>query len=93
MCADGCCTNNPGEQEFKDCCQTLEPGKVIFAASDAPGLIQYGVTANGPAYQWEIVAVESGRSRHVAFISTTYCLNQVLNLAGHMSRGVVAALN
>ncbi len=90
MSDNGAVVRNPGEQGFAFYFNTLEPNEVIFPETVLPGPRQYGVTVHHPARQWEIVAVEPGRRRHVAFIAAIYCLDQVLGLAGGIGRGLPA---
>jgi|GEM_PF-1993119 hypothetical protein len=92
MSDNGVVVRNPGEQDFAFYFKTLEPNEVILPEAVLPGQRQYGVTVHHPARQWEIVAVEPGRRRHVAFIAAVYCLDQVLGLAGGIGRELPAAL-
>ncbi len=76
----------PGEQEFMHYHATLGPNDVIYPSTARSGQRRFGVTVHRSALQWEIVAVEAGRTRHVAFVSTLYCLEQVLSLASDLGR-------
>jgi hypothetical protein len=77
-------------QDFAFYYQTLGPDQFILPENAVPGRRQYGVTVHRPARQWEIVAVEGGRLRHVAFITGSYCLDQVLGLAGSIGRELLS---
>lgn len=99
MCNNGVCAQHPGEQEFAFFNETLGPDHVIFPAEAGQGENRYriektrrnekryGVMVHRSAWQWEIVAVEAGHTRHVAFVSPTYRLEQVVELARGMERG------
>jgi hypothetical protein len=88
MSSNGVVVRNPHEEDFAFYDKTLEPDEVILPDTVLPGQRQYGVTVHHHAKQWEIVAVESGRRRHVAFVSAVYPLEQVLGLAGGIGRGL-----
>jgi hypothetical protein len=89
MSSDGVGVQYPGEREFRHYDETLQPDQVIFPEETRAGDRRYGVMVHRPAWQGKIVAVESGHPRHVAFISTSYCLQQVLELARGMARGAL----
>ncbi len=91
MSDNGVVVRYPGEQDFAFYFETLEPNEVILSETPLPGERQYGVTVHHPARQWEIVAVESGRRRHVAFVAAVYGLDQVLGLAGGIGRELPSA--
>ncbi len=88
---DNGATAQRAEQEFSFYFATLGPDEVIFPELIGASTRQYGVTVHRPACQWEIVAVEAGRSRHVAFISAVARLEQVLGLALDIGRSLPAA--
>ncbi len=88
--ADNGATAQRAEQDFSYYYQTLGPNEVIFPGSIGSTARQYGVTVHRPACQWEIVAVESGRRRHVAFVAAVYGLDQVLGLACGIGRELPA---
>ncbi len=90
MCNDAACGRHPGEVEFRQCQQTMGPDDVIFAQEAQASALRYGVAINVAAWQWEIVAVESNRKRHIAFVSPQYRLEQVLGLAGGWTRSATA---
>jgi hypothetical protein len=91
MSNNGAVVRDPGEQDFAFYFRTLGPHEVILPETVVAGPRQYGVTVHHPAKQWEIVAVESGRQRHVAFVAAVYGLEQVLGLAGCIGRELPAA--
>ena len=77
MSDNGVVVRNPGEQDFAFHFRTLEPNEISLPDTVLPGQRQYGVTVHYPARQWEIVAVERGRRRHVAFVAAVYWIVQV----------------
>ncbi len=90
MCNDATCRRHAGEAEFQSYRQTLGPDGLIFGPEEQASGLRYGVAVNGAACQWEIVAVEASRVRHVAFVSPQYRLAQVLDLAGGWARSMAA---
>ena len=81
MCVSRTCTYPCGEEEFRRYEGTLLPDRVMYPAVPPVGPTRDGVMINCPAHQWEIVAVQGESCRHVAFISTLYCLDRVLDVA------------
>ncbi len=88
MCNNAVCERHPGEVEFRTYQRTMGPNDVIFGQEHPASGLCYGVVVNSAAWQWEIVAVEAGSRRHVAFVSPQYRLDQVLNLAGGWARSL-----
>ena len=85
MCDSRTCRYPCGEEEFRRYADTLAPDRIMYPVKAAPGETRYGVMVNHAAQQWEIVAAQGDRSRHVAFISTLCCLDRVLNMAAEIS--------
>ena len=88
MIEDPMCKRLGGEQEFRVRDETLPSSLIEYPRAAAPGGTQYGVRTHHAAQQWEIVAVEGGRARHVAFVSSIFCLQDVLGLAAEISGGL-----
>ncbi len=89
MIGDQMCEHLGGEQEFRVRDGTLPSSPIEYPRAAVSGGTQYGVRADHAAQQWEIVAVEGSRARHVAFIANIFCLKDVLDLAAEISGGPV----
>jgi hypothetical protein len=85
MCDSSTCTYPCGEDEFKGYEDQWTPDRVVYPIPATAGTTRYGVMISRPAHQWEIVAVRAERPRHLAFVSTHYCLDRVLDLASRIA--------
>ncbi len=81
MCNNGTCGQHPGEAEFQTYLRKLAPNEVIFGEQGQTESVRYGVVVNSCLCQWEIVAVENGHNRHVAFVGPEFGLSRALNMA------------
>ncbi len=79
------CKYPQGEEQFKQYEADLTPGKILYPGVASSGSTNYGVMVHRPAHEWEIVAVQGNRPRHVVFVSAAVCLDRVLELAAELS--------
>jgi hypothetical protein len=93
MCNNGMCEQHQGEAEFRAYQQKLGPNEVIFGGQEVTAHVRYGVVVNSSFWQWEIVAVERGHNRHVAFVAPQFGLNQALNMADRWTRSMANIIN
>ncbi len=93
MCCNGMCEQHPGEAEFRAYQQSLGPNEVIFGGQEQALRVRYGVVLNSRAWQWEIVAVENGQKRHVAFVGPQLGLGQALSMAERWTRSMAGIAN
>ncbi len=93
MCNNGMCEQHPGEVEFRAYQQTLGPNEVIFGGQAQTHRVRFGVVLNSSAWQWEIVAVENGHNRHVAFLAPQCGLSEALSMADRWTRSMAGMIN
>ncbi len=85
MCDGSACGYFCGEDEFRGYEHIWAADRVIYPLPATAGAPRYGVMVSQLAHQWEIVAMQAGGPRHVAFVSTAYCLDRVLDLAARIA--------
>jgi hypothetical protein len=85
MCDRTTCKFPCGEEEFRRYDASMTPERVMYPTNARSGTTRYGVTISHPAHQWEIVAVQSDHPRHLAYISTLYCLDRVMEMASQIA--------
>ena len=90
MCDRTTCSLPCGTQDFTRYDRSVGTAEVFYPEVSPTADTQYGVMAHHTAQQWEVVAVTAGRIRHVAFISSVYCLEKVLGVARGIAQRPVA---